>query len=273
MFINCNGKLLSLAKPVVMGIVNLTPDSFYQNSRIQNEKELLHTCEKMLHDGAAMIDIGGYSSRPGADFVSTEEESSRVLESVKTLTHNFKDIILSIDTFRSTVAQQAIDAGAALINDISAGDDDPMMMDTVAAMQVPYIMMHKRGAPKTMNGLSQYDNVSLEVLDYFVAKTIKAQELHIHDIILDVGFGFAKTTDQNYQLLNALDIFRILEKPLLVGISRKKMIQHVLQSDAANALNGTTVANTIALLKGAKILRVHDVKEAMECIKIVERLN
>lgn len=256
-----------------MGIVNLTPDSFYQNSRIQNEKELLHTCEKMLHEGAAIIDIGGYSSRPGADFVSPEDEASRVLSSIKTLTHHFKGIILSIDTFRSTIAKRSIEAGAAIINDISSGDDDKMMMETIASMQVPYIMMHKRGTPKTMTGLSEYENVTREVLDYFISKTIRAAEFNIHDIILDVGFGFAKTTEQNYRLLNTLDVFRILEKPLLVGISRKKMLQHVLETDVEHTLNGTSVAHTIALLKGAKILRVHDVKEAVECIKIVERLN
>ena len=256
-----------------MGILNITPDSFYENSRVQGEKELLGACEKMLNEGAAIIDIGGYSSRPGADFVSEEEEALRVLKSIKLLCHHFKEIILSVDTFRSTIAKQAIAEGAAIINDISAGEDDPFMMEAIADLQVPYIMMHKRGNPKTMNSLSQYDNISLEVLDYFIGKINMANSLHIHDIIIDPGFGFAKTTGQNYNLLNALEIFGMLQKPIMAGISRKKMIQNIIEAPAGDALNGTSAANTIALIKGAKILRVHDVKEAIECIKIVNSLN
>ncbi len=264
---------MSLDKPVVMGIINLTPDSFYENSRAQNKKQLLAHCEKMLHDGAAIIDLGGYSSRPGAPFVKEEEEALRVLEAIDILLEHFKGIVLSVDTFRSNIARQAIDRGAAMINDISAGDDDPKMLSTLAALQVPYIMMHKRGSPQTMQQLTQYENVTKAVFDYFVAKTGEAKQWHIHDIIFDPGFGFAKTTEQNYQLLGELEVFKILEKPILVGLSRKKMIQHVIEEEASNALNGTSVAHTLALLKGANILRVHDVKEAIECIKIVAMMN
>ncbi len=258
---------------MVMGILNLSPDSFYSNSRMHDEKELLSCCQKMIHDGAAIIDIGGYSSRPGADYVSEQEEASRVMPALKLLVSSFNGIIISVDTFRSSIAKKAIEEGASIINDISAGEDDPLMMETIAALQVPYIMMHKMGTPKTMNSLSIYENVTREVFDYFIARTLRANELNIHDTILDPGFGFAKTLQQNYELLNSLEIFKILEKPVMVGISRKKMIQNVIQVEADGSLNGTTAAHTIALLKGAHILRVHDVKEAVECIKIVGCLN
>lgn len=273
MFINCNGKLLSLKNPIVMGIINLTPDSFYENSRTQNEKQVLTTCERMLQEGASIIDIGGYSSRPGAAFVSEEEEADRTIKMVRLLITNFKGLILSIDTTRSSIAAKAIESGAAIINDISSGEDDLLMMETVALLQKPYIMMHKRGTPKTMQQNTDYGDVTKDVFDYFGAKIQQAERLPIHDMIIDVGFGFAKTTEQNYQLLNALDIFKLFGKPILVGLSRKKMIQHVIQTDAASALNGTSAAHTIALLKGANILRVHDVKEALECINIVRMLN
>lgn len=258
---------------MVMGIINLTPDSFYAQSRMEHEKQLLHACDEMLNDGASIIDIGGYSSRPGAPFVSEKEELDRVIPALSLLIKHFPEIILSVDTFRSTIARQSIAEGAAIINDISAGEDDIDMLSTIASLQVPYIMMHKRGTPQTMQQLTQYENVTLEIIDYFIQRIAIAKDLHIHDIIIDPGFGFAKNLEQNYTLLNQLDLFSILQKPLLIGLSRKKMIQQVIQSDAANALNGTSAANTIALIKGAKILRVHDVKAALECIKITSMLN
>ncbi len=256
-----------------MGIINLTPDSFFKNSRSQNEKEILTTCERMIEEGASIIDIGGYSSRPGADFVSEEEEIKRILEPIKSLTEHFSDIVLSVDTFRSNVAKLAIENGASIINDISAGTDDPNMIPAIAELQVPYIMMHKRGNPKTMQQMTEYEDITKEVLDYFITKTIETNRSFIHDVIIDPGFGFAKNTEQNYHLLNTMDTLRIIGKPILAGLSRKKMIQNVIQVDSEDALNGTTSANTIALLKGAHILRVHDVKEAIQCIKIVEMLN
>ncbi len=264
---------MSLEKPIVMGIINLTPDSFYENSRKLTEKKLLGTCEKMLYEGAEIIDIGGYSSRPGAPLVNEEEEARRTLKSIALLHNHFKEIILSIDTTRNNIARQAIENGAAIINDISAGEDDFQMLTTAASLQVPLIMMHKKGTPQTMQQLTNYEDVTEEVLEYFAAKLISPPSLNIHDIIIDVGFGFAKNTTQNYQLLSALDRFKIFQKPIMVGLSRKKMIQNVIQSDAGNALNGTSAAHTISLLKGANILRVHDVKEAIECIKIVGMLN
>ena len=273
MFINCNGTLVNVQPPLVMGIINLTPDSFFSSSRAENDNQILHSCEKMLAAGATFIDIGGYSTRPGASHISEEEELSRVIHGVKTIKKSFKDVILSVDTFRSEVARIAVENGVAMVNDISAGDDDPLMMKTIAKLQVPYIMMHKRGTPKNMNSFTSYGDVTQEVLDYLIEKINTCTKIHIHDTVVDPGFGFAKTLDQNYTLLQNLDVLKILKKPVLVGISRKKMIQEVIQSDAGNALNGTTVANTIALLKGANILRVHDVKEAIECIKIVRQIN
>jgi dihydropteroate synthase len=271
--IRCNGHLLSLEAPVVMGIINLTPDSFYSNSRVQNEKELLITCGKMLHEGASIIDIGGYSSRPGAEDISESEEIARTIKAVELLKENFRDIIISVDTFRSGVAKKAIGAGAAIINDISSGEADPGMIPTIASLQVPYIMMHKKGTPLTMQSLAQYDNVVAEVFDYFTGKIEEARQASIHDIIVDPGFGFAKNLEQNYSLLKGLEAFKMHGKPILVGLSRKKMIQQVIEADAGDSLNGTTAANTIALLKGANILRVHDVKEAVECLRIVRMLN
>ena len=256
-----------------MGILNITPDSFYSGNRTTDEKDILKLTEKMLEDGAAFIDIGGFSSRPGAEYVSEEEEGKRIYEVVKLLVSHFKEIIISVDTYRSTIAKRVVEMGAAMINDISSGEDDPEMMKTIAKLQVPYIMMHKRGTPQTMQQLTQYDNVTNDVLDYFIKKITDTKELHIHDILIDPGFGFAKTIEQNYQLLNNLEIFRMLQSPLVAGLSRKKMIQHVIEADVEEALNGTSTANTIALLKGASILRVHDVKEAVQCVKIVEMLN
>ncbi len=255
-----------------MGILNMTPDSFYDGGAHKNEKEMLLAVEKMLKDGATFIDIGAYSSRPNADHVSEIEELNRILPVVKSLLKTFPDILLSIDTFRSEVAKQCIEAGAAMVNDISAGKLDANILQTVANLHVPYIMMHMRGTPKTMQQLTEYNNLTKDVLFYFSERIAAAKALGIIDIIVDPGFGFAKTLEQNFELLNQLELFKMIEKPLLVGVSRKSMIYKTLETTADKALNGTSVLNTVALQKGASILRVHDVKEAMECVKLTEAL-
>jgi len=273
MTINCKGTLIDLSSPKVMGILNLTPDSFYDGGQHKDEKSILKHTEKMLTEGATFIDIGAYSSRPNADHVSEAEELKRILPIVELLTTTFPEILISIDTFRSEVAKQAIETGAALINDISAGKLDDNMLKTVAALHVPYIMMHMRGTPQTMQQHTNYNNLVKDIIFYFSERLMAAKELGITDLIVDPGFGFAKTLEQNFQLLNTLELFNILEKPLLVGVSRKSMIYKTLNNTAKEALNGTSVLNTIALQKNASILRVHDVKEAMETIKLVESLN
>lgn len=258
-----------LDKPVVMGILNATPDSFYRDSRVDAGR-LLETAGKMLADGAVFIDVGGYSTRPGAAEVSENEEADRVLPLIGLLSKNFPDALVSVDTFRASVARQAVDAGAHLVNDVSSGDDDAEMMRTVAGLKVPYIMMHKKGTPRTMGSLAQYEDVTLEVLEYFNRKIAQAREAGITDLVLDPGFGFAKTMQHNYELLRRLADLRVAGLPLLVGVSRKKMIRDITGTDAGTALNGTTVVHTLALLNGAHILRVHDVKEAVESINIVQ---
>jgi len=273
MTINCKGTLIDLSSPKVMGILNLTPDSFYDGGQHKDEKSILKHTEKMLTEGATFIDIGAYSSRPNANHVSEAEELKRILPIVELLTTTFPEILISIDTFRSEVAKQAIETGAALINDISAGKLDDNMLKTVAALHVPYIMMHMRGTPQTMQQHTNYNNLVKDIIFYFSERLMAAKELGITDLIVDPGFGFAKTLEQNFQLLNTLELFNILEKPLLVGVSRKSMIYKTLNNTAKEALNGTSVLNTIALQKNASILRVHDVKEAMETIKLVESLN
>jgi len=270
--LNCSGKLITLDKPLVMGIINATPDSFHINSRT-NTDNALYIAEGMISAGAGILDIGGYSSRPGAIEISLQEELDRVIPIIEKIHASFPETPLSIDTFRAKVAAESIASGASMVNDISSGDDDPEMMSTVAKSNVPYVMMHKKGSPQTMQENPTYKNVVLEVLHYFSEKLKIAQDIGIKDIIIDPGFGFGKTIAHNYELLNALPDFAFLEKPVLVGISRKSMIQKVLKTDTEHALNGTTVLHTIALSKGAKILRVHDVKEAVECIKIMNALN
>lgn len=266
--LNCKGRLVLLDKPAVMGILNVTPDSFFETSRTGGE-QLIEKAGRMIAEGATFIDIGGYSSRPGAPDVSVEEEISRVIPAIELLHEQFPEMLISVDTFRAKVAELAVKAGAALVNDISSGDDDEDMMATVAHLEVPYIMMHKRGTPRNMNKLAEYENVTLEVLDYFNHKIAEAKLAGIVDLILDPGFGFAKNTQHNYELLNNMNDLQVAGLPLLVGVSRKKMIQNITLTDAAGALNGTTIVNTLALLNGANILRVHDVKEAVECINIV----
>ena len=273
MTINCKGDLIDLTLPKVMGILNTTPDSFYDGGKHSNEKQILFHVERMLNEGATFIDVGAYSSRPNADYVSEEVELKRILPVVTLILKKFPEVLLSIDTFRSKVAKHCIEAGAAVINDISAGKLDENMLQTVANLHVPYIMMHMRGNPKTMQNQTLYDNLIQDMLFYFSQRIALATNLGIKDIIIDPGFGFAKTIDQNYALLNKLTHFNIIEKPLLVGVSRKSMIYKTLETTAKEALNGTSVLNTIALLKGASILRVHDVKEATECVKLVRSLN
>jgi dihydropteroate synthase len=271
--INCKGKLIDLSVPKVMGILNVTPNSFFDGGKHTNDKAILNQVEKMLLEGATFIDIGGYSSKPNAEFVSEEEELQRVIPIIQKIIQEFPNTIISIDTFRSKVARESIENGAAIVNDISAGNLDENMMQTVAELQVPFIMMHMKGNPNTMQSLINYENIVKEMLFYFSEKVEKARSLGINDLILDPGFGFAKTTEQNFEVLNKLELFQMLELTLLAGVSRKSMIYKTLEANAESALNGTTSLNTIALMKGAKILRVHDVKEAVECVKLYNQLN
>ncbi|MBB2151808.1 dihydropteroate synthase [Pedobacter gandavensis] len=269
--LNLQGRLVDISKPTVMVILNLTPDSFYNNSRVDNVDDALRRTETFLNEGAKFIDIGAYSSRPGAAEVSTEEELSRMVPMVEIISKKFPEAWLSIDTFRAKVARESIGAGAHLINDISGGELDEEMFQTAADLQVPYILMHMRGTPQNMQQQTGYSNIALNLIDYFSEKIATLRKLGLKDIILDPGFGFAKTTDENYQLLNQLEDLDIFELPLLVGFSRKSMIYNFLGNDPQHALNGTTILNTIALMKGAGILRVHDVKAAAECIALVEK--
>jgi len=273
MTINCNGKLIDLATPKVMGILNCTPDSFYDGGKYKSESQFLSQVEKMLSDGATFVDVGAYSSKPNAEFVSEEEELNRLLPVIELVLKSFPDTIISVDTFRSKIAQSAIENGAAIINDISAGNLDEEMLETVAKLQVPYIMMHMKGTPQTMQTLTQYDNICKEMLFYFSERVGKARSFGINDIIIDPGFGFAKSLEQNYEVMQKLELFQMLELPLLVGISRKSMIYKTLETTAENSLNGTTFLNAISLQKGANILRVHDVKEAVESVKLFNKLN
>ena len=255
-----------------MGVLNITPDSFYDGGSYKDEQDILRQAEKMLNDGATFIDVGAYSSRPGATDVSVDEECMRLIPVVKLLVKNFPDILLSIDTFRAKVAREAVLVGASLINDISAGLIDDQMLQTVSELKVPYILMHMRGTPQTMKALTQYEDLVKEVISYLSERVAAARALGINDVIIDPGFGFAKTVSQNFKLLNATDQLQILDLPLLIGLSRKSMITKTLDVDAQSALNGTTVLNTIALEKGASILRVHDVKEAVEAVKLYQTL-
>jgi dihydropteroate synthase len=269
MLINCQGKLLDLSKPAVMGIINCTPDSFFTGSRVQDETELLKTAEKMFGDGAAILDMGGYSSRPHAEDISEEEEWSRVGPAIAQVMKAFPGCIISVDTFRSKIAERALNEGASMVNDISAGEDDELMPELIARLNIPYIIMHKKGNPRNMNSLAAYENVSLEVYDYFSGKIAALRKLHIHNLLIDPGFGFAKTLEHNYSLLHNLSFLRKLNLPIVAGVSRKKMIQNIIQAGSDQALNASTAAHTIALMQGASILRVHDVKEAVECVRIV----
>ncbi|QKJ33203.1 dihydropteroate synthase [Mucilaginibacter mali] len=259
-----------MSTPKVMGIINLTPDSFYAGSRKPAVEEALQQAEKMLNDGATFLDLGAYSSRPGAEDISVQEEADRLLPVVEAIVAKYSNAILSIDTFRSSVAEAAIKAGAHIINDISGGQLDDVMFETVARLQVPYILMHMKGTPQTMVQLAQYDDVFNDVLAYFAQRYEKLRAMGVHDVIIDPGFGFAKTHEHGYELMSKMQGFDMLQLPVLVGVSRKRMVYGITGGTAADALNGTTALNTIALTKGANILRVHDVKEAVEAVKIWE---
>ncbi|WP_291961213.1 dihydropteroate synthase [Maribacter sp.] len=273
MTINCNGKLISLDQPKVMGILNVTPDSFFDGGKYKDESSILQQVEKMLFQGATFIDIGAYSSRPGALEVDEATELQRITPIVTLILQHFPDTILSIDTFRSNVAKACIERGAAIINDISAGVQDKNMLSTIAELKVPYIMMHMRGTPQNMQQKTGYEDILKEILFFFSERLAAAKALGITDMIIDPGFGFAKNLKQNYELLNHMEVLNMIEHPLLAGISRKSMIYKTLNTTAEHALNGTTALHMVCLQKGAKILRVHDVKEAMECIKLFEQLN
>ncbi|EPR72536.1 Dihydropteroate synthase [Winogradskyella psychrotolerans RS-3] len=273
MNINCKGKLINLATPKVMGILNVTPDSFFDGGKYKDETAILNQVETMLNHGATFIDIGGYSSRPNADAISEEEELNRVIPIIKLILKHFPDTLISIDTFRSEVAKQSIEAGSALVNDISAGKLDDNMLSTIGKLGVPYVMMHMKGNPETMQQQTQYDDLTKEVIAYFAERIAAAHQEKINDIIIDPGFGFAKTVDQNFELLNQLELLQLTDKPILAGVSRKSMIYKTLNSTSENALNGTTALHMVALQKGAKILRAHDVKEAMECVTLYNQLK
>lgn len=273
MTINCKGTLLDLNSPKVMGILNITPDSFYDGDMYKDEISILNQTEKMLVDGATFIDVGAYSSRPGAAEVSEEEELKRIVPVIELLIKKFPDIIISVDTFRSKVAKETISLGAAIINDISGGNLDSKMYETIAKLKVPYILMHMAGTPKTMQNNPNYEDVTKDLIYFFSEKIDQLHRLNISDIIIDVGFGFGKTIEHNFQLLRNMSLFQHLDKPILVGLSRKSMLYKTLDITAQEALNATTSANTIALLNGANILRVHDVKEAVEAVTLVNQLG
>jgi dihydropteroate synthase len=270
--LNCRGRLVDLTTPAVMGILNITPDSFYTGSRVATEQAVM-LAEKMLAAGATFLDIGGYSTRPGATPVSPPEETDRVLPVIEAILSCFPDALLSVDTFRASVARQAVEAGAVLVNDIAGGTLDETMFATVAALGVPYILTHLRGNPQTMMAHANYQHVTTEVIDELARRLAQLEAMHLHDIILDPGFGFAKTPAHNFQLINELESFRLFDEPLLVGISRKTTIWKTLGITPDESLNGTTVLNTIALMKGAAILRVHDVREAVEAVKLLEAVK
>ncbi|RTY82458.1 dihydropteroate synthase [Flavobacterium sp. GSP27] len=273
MTINCKGILIDLSTPKVMGILNVTPNSFFDGGKYKNETEILSHTEKMLLDGATFIDVGTYSSKPNAEFVSEQDEISRIIPVIDLILKQFPETIISIDTFRSEVAKASIENGASIINDIAAGNLDDKMLEIIAKYNVPYIMMHMRGNPQTMQTLTDYDDIVKEMVFYFSEKVAMARSFGINDLIIDPGFGFAKTIAQNYEVFQKMDLFNILKLPLLVGVSRKSMIYKTLDTSIENALNGTTVLNTLALTKGAKILRVHDVKEAVECVTLFNKIN
>ena len=271
--LNCKGRLLVIDKPLVMGIINATPDSFYGGSRFNGVDGIVAQAEKMLTDGADIIDIGGQSTRPGSELISAEEEIKRIIPAIKAIAEKFPASFVSIDTFYSKVALAAVNAGACIVNDISAGSMDNKMIETIAALKVPYILMHLKGTPQTMQQNAAYENVTSEVLDFFIFKTNELKKAGIPDVIIDPGFGFAKTIEHNFELLKNLSVFKMLHKPILVGVSRKSTIYKTLGINADEALNGTTVLNTIGLMNGAFILRVHDVKEAKEAVTLFSAMN
>lgn len=274
MYVNVKGRLLDLATPQVMGILNVTPDSFYSGSRMQTEEEIAARARQIIDEGASIIDIGAYSSRPNAEHISAEEEMSRLRTGLDIINLNHPDAIVSVDTFRANVAEQCVrDYGVAIINDISAGEMDEQMFQTVAMLGVPYIMMHMQGTPQNMQKEPRYENLIKEVFLYFARKVQQLRDLGAKDIILDPGFGFGKSLEHNYELMAHLEEFRVFELPLLVGVSRKSMIYKFLGGTPQDSLNGTTVLDTVALMKGTNILRVHDVREAVESVRVIEKLR
>ena len=273
-YINVNGRLMDLSEPQVMGILNVTPDSFYAGSRMETEKDIINRLHQITSEGASILDIGAYSSRSGAEHISAEEEINRLRTGLDLVRKHQPEAVVSVDTFRADVAKMCVEEyGVAIINDISAGHMDPAMFETIAKLSVPYIMMHMQGTPQDMQMNPHYDNLLKEVFLYFAERVQKLRDLGVKDIIIDPGFGFGKTLEHNYELMNHLDEFRLFELPLLVGISRKSMIYKLLGTTPEEALNGTTVLNTLALMKGANILRVHDVKAAKEAVTLVEKMK
>jgi dihydropteroate synthase len=273
-YINARGTLLDLKIPKVMGILNITPDSFYKGSRYNSAEEIVEAAETMLNEGADILDVGGYSSRPGASHISEQEEERRVLNAIKLIAREFPGAVISVDTFRSEIAREAVQgAGAAIINDISGGQADKEMLRTVEELNVPYIMMHMKGDPSTMQKNPVYDDIVADILKYFAEKIYDLRSAGVKDIIIDPGFGFGKTADHNFELLSRLNDLRVTGLPLMVGISRKSMVWKTLEITADEALNGTTVLNAVALLKGADFLRVHDVKEAVQAVRLISKLN
>lgn len=271
--LNCKGRLLTLEKPAVMGILNITPDSFYEGARSMHPEDIMKKASRMQEEGALIIDIGGQSTRPGSEAVSAKEEMERIIEPITAIHKRFPDLLISVDTYYAEVARNAVQAGASMVNDISGGLMDANMLSTVAELRTPFICMHMRGTPQTMQGLTSYDDLVTDIMDYFIERIDACQRAGINDIIIDPGFGFSKNTTQNFQLLREMKELLLLGKPLLAGLSRKSTICKTLGISPAEALNGTTVMNTIALLNGASILRVHDVREAVEAITLLESLK
>lgn len=268
--LNCKGKLISIEKPLLMGILNLTEDSFYAGSRMQNKESIKNKAAQMISEGADILDLGAQSTRPGSARIFVEEELKRLLPAIEMIKNNFSEIIISIDTYHSKVAEECVQIGASIINDISAGEMDKNMIATVAKLKVPYICMHMKGVPETMQQQAHYENVIKEILDFLIRKIDQCKQAGINDVVIDPGFGFGKTIVQNLHLLNHLEVFKMLEKPIMAGVSRKSTIYKTLKITAEDSLNGTTVLNTIALLNGASLLRVHDVKEAGEAITLLQ---
>lgn len=268
--LNCRGRLVDLRGGKVMGILNVTPDSFYDGGNYTYEREQLSQVERMINDGATFIDIGGYSTRPGADDVSLEDELRRVIPTIETISKNFPEAILSIDTFRSVVAERAIELGVSIINDITGGGGDAQMYPLVSKLKTPYILMHIQGTPKSMHQNPYYEDITKEMILYFSERLNQLKDEGVDDIIIDPGFGFGKSIEHNYEVLKNLHLFSMLEQPILVGVSRKSMINKVLHINPENSLNGTSIVNTLAAVQGCDILRVHDVKEAVEVLKIVK---
>lgn len=267
--LNCKGRLLAVEQPIVMGILNVTPDSFYAGSRLNEENDLIVRAKKMLAEGATILDIGGQSTRPGSEQVGAAEELTRVIPAIEAVCRQFPQAIVSIDTYHSEVARAAVAAGAVMVNDVSGGTLDGQMIATVGRLKVPYVCMHMKGNPENMQSQTGYKDLVKEVLDYFIERIHVSKSAGIHDVIVDPGFGFAKTIGQNLQLLKQLEVFKMLERPVMAGLSRKSTVYKTLGVSADEALNGSTVLHTIALLNGAHILRVHDVREAMEAIRLV----